>query len=167
MDTTSNQLLLFVARFYARFFRQRHIIPCTVVSFEETPCQNMAAKKSTCAREGFLKKVGILAGGSHFFICTCCSKTTLRLQTFKKGGMLRLAAMLCQGVLFTEWRRLRQGMRHIVGFPCNCNCEKCCVHQMSCFSAVIVKRLYVYQNDFRIQKKITVFNVNVLISLYA
>ena len=75
-DTTSNQLLLFVARFYARFFRQRHI----------------------------------------------------------------------------------------VGFPCNCNCEKCCVHQMSCFPAVIVKRLYVYQNDFRIQKKITVFNVNVLIS---
>ena len=78
-DTTSNQLLLFVARFYARFFRQRHI----------------------------------------------------------------------------------------VGFPCNCNCEKCCVHQMSCFPAVIVKRLYVYQNDFRIQKKITVLNVNVLISLYA
>jgi len=28
----------------------------------------MAAKKSTCAREGFLKKVGIFAGGSHFCI---------------------------------------------------------------------------------------------------
>ena len=61
----------------------------------------MAAKKSTCAREGYLKKGGIFAGGNHFFICTLCSKTTLRLETFKNGGILQLAAMFCQGVLFT------------------------------------------------------------------
>ena len=47
------------------------------------------------------KKEGYVAGGNHFFICTLCSKTTLRLETFKNGGILQLAAMFCQGVLFT------------------------------------------------------------------
>ena len=46
--------------------------------FEETPCPNMVAKNSPCAREGYLKKVGV--------------------QTFKKGGMLRVEAMFCPNI---------------------------------------------------------------------
>ena len=65
---------------------------------EQTPRHKSADKISTCAREGYLKKVGIFLSAPHFLIHKKLRRRHHHVKISKRVGMHILSALLCHGV---------------------------------------------------------------------